>query len=232
MLHPESQPLTVVVTHRDHKWFNVALLGFKGSLGHQQKFVDDFLEEFIEWASSYIDDIVVGSRTFKEHHDHLSRLFAKIELAKLALNPKKCFLGFQRIQLLGHIVDRFGIYTMKSKAAAIRGMLFPATLADLEYFLSLIGYYRQFVTFYSLRAPLLRKLATELSKLIRKPDQRRSAKADTVRVPPPTKEQIASFEQLKEALSREQFLIHEDPSVPLMLAIDVSYEYGFGMAVY
>jgi hypothetical protein len=232
VLHPESRPFTAVVTHRGHEFFNVALLGYKGSPAHQQKFVDDFLEEFREWASSYIDDIVVGSRTFKEHLDHLGRLFAKMELAKLALNPKKCYLGFQRIQLLGHIVDRFGIYTLEAKTAAIRTMDFPATLADLEYFLGLTGYYRQFVPFYSLRAAPLRKLSTELAKLIRKSDQRRSAKSDTVRVPPPTKEQIESFEQLKGALSSEQFLIHDDSSVPLMLAIDASYEYGFGVAVY
>ena len=46
---------------------------------------------------------------FEEHLEHLDKLLGKMELAKLALNPKKCWLGFQRIQLLGHIVDQFGI---------------------------------------------------------------------------------------------------------------------------
>ena len=53
-----------------------------------------------------------------------------------------------------------------------------------------------------------------------------------VSVPAPKKEQSESFEQLKDALSSKQFLIHDDPSMPLMLAIDASYEYGFGVAVY
>jgi hypothetical protein len=194
--------------------------------------MDNFLEEFIAWASSYIDDIVVGSHTFEEHLEHLGKLLSKMELAKLALNPKKCWLGFQRIQLLGHIVDQFGIYILESKSAAIRGMAFPVMLADLEYFLGLTGYYRQFVPFYSLQAAPLRRLSMDLTKLIRKPDQRRSAKADTVQVPTPTKQQIEAFEQLKGALSLEQFLIHDDPTVPLMLAIDASYDYGFGVAVY
>jgi len=211
VLQPDSRPYTAVISHRGQELFNIALLGYKGSPAHQQKFMDKFLEE---------------------HLEHLDKLFAKMELAKLALNPKKCWLGFQHIQLLGHIVDQFGIYTLEAKTAAIRGIVFPATLADLEYFLGLTDYYRQFVPFYSLRAAPLRKLATELAKLIRKPDQRRSAKADSVSVPAPTKEQSESFEQLKDALSSKQFLIHDDPSVLLMLAIDTSYKYGFGMAVY
>jgi hypothetical protein len=59
-------------------------------------------------------------------------------------------------------------------------MAFPNTLAQLEYFLGLTGYYRQFVPFYALRAAPLRKLATELTKNIRKENQKRAVKADTV----------------------------------------------------
>jgi Reverse transcriptase (RNA-dependent DNA polymerase) len=118
VLHPKSHRHTAVISHRGQELFNVAMLGYKGSLVHQQKFMDKFLLEFIEWASSYIDDIVVGSHTFDEHLDHLDKLLAKMEIAKLALNPKKCWLAFQHIQLLGHIVDQFGIYTLEAKTAA------------------------------------------------------------------------------------------------------------------
>jgi len=232
VIEPESRPYTAVVTHRGHEWFNVALMGYKGSVAHQQKYIDKLLEEFLQWASSYIDDIVVASYTFEEHLTHLELLFDKMEQNNLALNPKKCRVAFERVQLLGHVVDQYGIYTMEAKTAAIREMAFPATLADLEYFLGLTGYYRQFVPFYSLRAAPLRKLASDLTKPIRRTDQKRSVRSNTVKVPPPTKEQLESFQQLKDALSSERFLIHDDPSVPLMMSIDASYEYGFGVAVY
>src|SRR5579859_1319146 len=121
---------------------------------------------------------------------------------------------------------------MEAKTAAIRNMAFPATLADLEYFLGLTGYYRQFVPFYSLRAAPLRKLATELVKTIRKPNQKRTTKLEHVKVPNPTEEQLQAFYQLRDALSSEKFLIHDDPTVPLMMSIDASYEYGYGVSVY
>ena len=232
MLDPSSRPLTAVVTHRGQEEFNVVLLGFKGSLGHQQRFMDDFLEEFAEWVACYIDDMIAASKTFREHLNLLERLFTKMEGANLALNPKKCFIGFTRIQLLGHVVDRFGIYTLEAKTAAIREMAFPTNLAELEYFLGLTGFYRQFVPYYAVRAGPLRQLAKELTKTIRKPDQRRAAKADTVPIPSPTAEQLESFQQLKDALSSEQFLVHDDAHVPLIMAVDASYEFGFGVTVY
>jgi hypothetical protein len=71
-----------------------------------------------------------------------------------------------------------------------------------------------------------------LTKGIRKPDQKRSAKANTVPLPSPTSEQLSSFQQLKAAFSSKQFLIHDDPTVPLMMSIDASYEFGFGVTVY
>jgi len=70
----------------------------------------------------YIDDIIVASRTFEDHLAHLGALFAKIEATNLALNPKKCSIEFKKIQVLGHIVDKFDIYTMEAKSAAIRNM--------------------------------------------------------------------------------------------------------------
>jgi hypothetical protein len=221
-----------VVTHRGQEELGVVMMGYKGSPAHQQRYMDEFLAEFIEWACCYIDDIIVASRTFEDHLAHLSALFTKMEDANLALNPRKCSIGFKKIQLLGHIVDQFGIYTVEAKTAAIRNMAFPFTLAELEYFLGLTGYYRQFVPFYALRAAPLRKLATELTKGIKKANQKRAVKAVTVKVPPPTKKQLESFNQLKEALSAEQFLIHDDSHVPLMMAIDASYEFGYGVTVY
>jgi Reverse transcriptase (RNA-dependent DNA polymerase) len=59
--------------------------------------MDEFLEEFAEWVACYIDDIMVASMTFREHLNHLEALLSKMEKANLALNPKKCFIGFSRI---------------------------------------------------------------------------------------------------------------------------------------
>jgi len=129
VVHLDSCQYNTVVTHRGQEEVGVVLMGFKGSSAHQQRYIDDFLLEFIEWACCYINDIIVASRTFEDHLAHLGPLFAKMEAVNLALNPRKCLIGFKKIQLLGHIEDQFGIYMVEAKTAAIHNMVFPTNLA-------------------------------------------------------------------------------------------------------
>jgi len=67
VVHPDSRQYTTVVTHRGQEELGVVLMGYKGSPGHQQRYMDEFLIEFIEWACCYMDDIIVASRTFQDH---------------------------------------------------------------------------------------------------------------------------------------------------------------------
>src|SRR5579859_1536734 len=99
IVHPESRPLTAVVSHRGQEEFNVIQMGNKGAPAHQQRYMDKLLLDFIDWCSCYIDNIIVASYTFDEHLEHLERLFARMEEAHLALNLKKCSIAFTRIQL-------------------------------------------------------------------------------------------------------------------------------------
>ena len=232
LVAPESRKLTTVVTHRGQEQFNVMLMGFKGSPPHQQRYMDELLEEF-EFALCYLDGIVIASRTFEEHMDHIAQVLEKMRRANLALNPKKCSIGFAKIQLLGHLVDQYGLATLEAKIAAIREMDYPETLAKLDYFLGLTGFYRQYVEHYAQKSKPLKQLKTKLVKKILNANGKRSKKdATLIKVPPPSAEELESFKQLKEALSSERFLIHDDPDLPLLISIDTSYEFGFGVVVY
>jgi hypothetical protein len=48
-----------------------------------------FIEEKNQFIVIYMDDITVFSRTDKEHHCHLKRVFLKCQRFGLSLNPKK-----------------------------------------------------------------------------------------------------------------------------------------------
>ena len=50
----------------------------------------------------YIDDILVYSRTTKEHAEHLEKVFQKLRLNKLYTKGDKCGWGKLRIKFLGH----------------------------------------------------------------------------------------------------------------------------------
>jgi hypothetical protein len=48
IVHPDSRQYTTVVTHRGQEEFGIVLMGYKGSPAHQQRYMDEFLIEFIE----------------------------------------------------------------------------------------------------------------------------------------------------------------------------------------
>ena len=58
----------------------------------------------LEWECCfmYIGDILVCSRTFRDHLDHLKQVFDRLRQANLCLKPKKCFLQ-KLIHYLGYI---------------------------------------------------------------------------------------------------------------------------------
>ncbi|KOS46528.1 hypothetical protein ACN38_g2555 [Penicillium nordicum] len=65
-----------------------------------------------QFVKVYVDDIITRSYTFTLHLHHLRQLFTTLRLNTVTLNPKKSFLGFPDVRLLGQHVDGFGLATL------------------------------------------------------------------------------------------------------------------------
>lgn len=53
---------------------------------------------------SIYDDIVVYSKNWEEHLEHLNRVLGAIAAAGITLSPAKCYIGYLSILLLGQKV--------------------------------------------------------------------------------------------------------------------------------
>lgn len=82
-------------------------MGYKNSPPYVQRQIDNMLREFRDFVRAYIDDIVVFSRTLEKHVNHLHQIFDLFSRLNISLNPKKSYLGYPTIQLLGQ-KDRYG----------------------------------------------------------------------------------------------------------------------------
>ena len=82
----------------------------------------------------YIDDIVIYSKSYKEHLSHLDQVLAAIEKAGITLSPKKCHLFYGSILLLGHKVSCLGLSTHSEKVKAIMELERPQKLSQLQAF--------------------------------------------------------------------------------------------------
>ncbi|XP_057374828.1 uncharacterized protein LOC130695755 [Daphnia carinata] len=98
-----------------------------------------------KFALVYLDDIIIFSKSIKEHLSHLDKVFELLEIAGLKLKRKKCEFFKEELDYLGYIVSRKGITPNLKKLKAIIDYPAPKNTKELSSFLGLASYYRKFI---------------------------------------------------------------------------------------
>jgi transposase InsO family protein len=210
-LEEESRPITAfTVAGRGLFQFRVMPFGLHSAPATFQRLLDMVIgPEFEPHAFAYLDDIVLVSKTFKEHLELLRKVFGRLREAGLILNPEKCHFCKTELKYLGHVINRNGIQTDPEKVKAIEEFPTPKNVRGVRSFLGLASWYRRFV-------PGFATLTAPLTKLLRK---------DTKFIWSETTEK--AFKILKEKLSSTPVLACPDFNVKFVLQVDASNE-GLG----
>ncbi|XP_055622285.1 uncharacterized protein LOC129765872 [Toxorhynchites rutilus septentrionalis] len=109
----------------------------------------------IEGVESFLDDLMVYSKTEKEHHEILTTLFQRLQEYGFILREEKCNLLQQQIKYLAHIVDASGLRPDPAKIESIIKMPPPNDITSLRSFLGAVNFYAKFVKeMHQLRRPL------------------------------------------------------------------------------
>ena len=115
-----------------------------------QRLMGSCLEDLhLNWYIIYLDDIIVFSKTPKEHIGRLRGVFMKLVAAGLKLKPKKCEFFKSKLAYLGHIVSSKGMETDAKKVEAVKDWTVPRTVTDVQSFLGFTNYYRRFIKNYA-----------------------------------------------------------------------------------
>ncbi|XP_032690005.1 uncharacterized protein K02A2.6-like [Odontomachus brunneus] len=110
-------------------------------------------------AFVYLDDIVVVTSTFTEHLEWLSRVFAKINSAGLTINKEKSEFCRSEVKYLGCVVHKEGLKVDNEKVQPLLDYPAPTNLKQLRRFLSMVSWYRRFLSnFATISEPLTRLL--------------------------------------------------------------------------
>jgi hypothetical protein len=121
---------TVFCTHRG--LFEFMPFGLQNGPSIFQRIMQGILAPYL-WLFCliYIDNIVVYSKSYKEHIEHLDKVLEAIEKAGITLSPNKCHLFYSSILLLRHKVSRLGLLTHNEKVKAILELERPKKLSEL-----------------------------------------------------------------------------------------------------
>ncbi|KAL2480924.1 putative mitochondrial protein [Abeliophyllum distichum] len=110
----------------------------------------------------FFDDILIYSRTLKEHCEHLKCVLRLLEEHQLFANKNKCQFGQSKVEYLGHVISKDGVAADQSKIKATCDWPSSHGLKELRGFLGLTGYYRRCVQDYGkLAQPLTERLCKD-----------------------------------------------------------------------
>ena len=138
--------------------FNVMPFGLSNSGATYQRMMDICLSGLrTDKVLSYMDDIVIFSKTFDEHIRDLKSVFECLHTAGVTLKASKCIFAAEKVEFLGFELSVEGIKPQARLTNAINDLPRPGSKKELRRFLGMAGFYRAFIKdFAALSQPLNR----------------------------------------------------------------------------
>src|SRR6266540_3421218 len=127
-----------------------------------QRLMNDVLQDYLrKFCLVYLDDIIIYSKSLKDHKRYVRKVLQAIRSAGLKLKPAKCKWFKQEITFLDHKIGVNGIKPDDHNLKKIREAQPPQNKHQLRGFLGLAQYYRNFIKWFS---TIARPLFTLLKK--------------------------------------------------------------------
>jgi hypothetical protein len=166
----------------------------------------EYLDKFV---ISFLDEILVYSKSEEEPQNHLRMVLHVLREHQLYAKLSKCSFYQRQIHYLGHIISKDGISMDPENIEDIREWLVPKNVIDVRSFMGLAGYYRIFIQGFS-------KIAHPITSL-----QKKGVKFQW------TLDCEKSFQHLKQLLTSAPILRIADPNEDFNVCTDACKE-GLG----
>ncbi len=93
----------------------------------------------------YMDDIIVFGDTKEQYLKNLENVLMRLEEKGLTVNPKKCKLGYEEVEFVGHLVSKEGATMSAEKINKVLNFDTPVYQKNLKSFLGLANYFRDHI---------------------------------------------------------------------------------------
>ena len=125
----------------------VMFFGLTNSPATFQAMVNELLRDLIntEKVAVFIDDVIVGTETEEGHDELVVEVVKRLEENNLYVKPEKCRWKVKEVEFLGVVI---GLEEIKMEKEKVKGVLewpTPKCVKDVQKFLGLVNYYRQFI---------------------------------------------------------------------------------------
>lgn len=226
----ESRHLTAFVSPWGlYEWVRIPF-GLKNAPAEYQRFMEHCVRGLRdEICIPYIDDVIVFSKSFEEHVEHIRIVLRRLREHGVKLKPRKCKMFKREVTCLGRIVSSEGHRPDPSHIQAVLDLKnsHPSTVGEVRKLLGLLGYHRQYI-------PNFSSIAKCLFELLRSPktpsDRGKNTVSSSTSIKWEDKHQHA-LNSLINSLTSPRVLTYPDWTKPFVLFTDASKD-GLGAALY
>ncbi|CAK1597910.1 unnamed protein product [Parnassius mnemosyne] len=202
-LDDESQRYTVINTHRGLYKYTRLVFGLAPAPAIFQRAMEGLIGGQ-EGVLCLLDDVLITGRDDAEHAARLRAVLQTLQEAGLTLQREKCEFYKDEVNYLGYVINKNGLKKSPDKIKAIVDSPAPSNISQLQSFLGLVNYYRNFV-------PSAASVLSPLYNLLKK-GVKWSWGID----------HHEAFTKIKLLLASDQVLAHFNPEARLILTVDAS----------
>ena len=184
----------------------VIYYGLTNSSATFQTIINDLFQDMINQrtTATFINDIIVATETEKGHDEVIEKVLKRLKENDLFVKPKKYKWKVREVEFLEVVIGLKGVEIQKEK---VKGMLnWPAlqNIKEVQKFLGLVNYYRQFIEDFA-------KVIVPLHLLVQKEEKQRWGK-----------EQKKVFQRIKKIFISELILAIPDLDREMQVEADTS----------
>ena len=133
-LSEQSKPLTAFTTHSGKFQWNVLPFGIGIGVQTFSFVINKAIGHCSDFAAKYLDDIIVFSRTIKDHMEHLEKIFEALLVVDLKSKVSKCEFFKKHVSYLGFSIGETGICCDRLKVKAINKIITPTSIEEVHQF--------------------------------------------------------------------------------------------------
>ncbi|SLM38021.1 gag polymerase env [Lasallia pustulata] len=155
-----SKDLTTFITSMGSYKYCVLPFGLTNGPTSYQHYMNDILLPYLnDFVQAYLDDIIIYSKTWKEHIQHIQTVLGKLREAGLQVDIKKSEFFVQETTFLDLVVSTEGLKMDPQKIEVITQWPIPMKLVKVQSFIGFCNFYQRFIKEFSKIVQPLTRLA-------------------------------------------------------------------------
>ena len=155
-MDPGSEDLTTFITSMGSYKYCVLPFGLTNGPASYQHYMNDTLLPYLnDFVQAYLDDIIIYSKIWKEHTQHVHIVLAKLHEAGLQVDIKKSEFFVQETTFLGLLMSTEGLKMDFKKIEVILQWAVSLKLVKVQFFIEFCNFYCRFIKeFFKIVHPL------------------------------------------------------------------------------